>query len=204
MKWTYSIPDKFKASLLLTGVIVIILFNNLSERTNSRQLKSAFESIYEDRLMAESYIMELSEELHDIENKLDNHGSISPLDVDEYIRKLDQINLRYLDTKLTEEEEVHFVKFEAITWDIGFGLREGKNVEKQILAAFVELKELSTIQVKEAQILMGQTGRIFSSGAISSQFEMALLIIAALFVQAIMFASKTLKTQGKVERPYLN
>lgn len=194
MKWTYSIPEKFKASLLLTGVIVVILLNNLSERTNSRQLKSAFESIYEDRLMAESYILELSEQLHDIENKLDNQKSISPIQVDEFIHELDQISLRYLDTKLTDEEEVHFVKFEAISWEIGFGLREGKNVDKQISAAFVELKELSTIQVKEAQKIMGQTGRIFSTGSISSQFEIALLIIAALFVQAIMFASKTLKT----------
>jgi hypothetical protein len=196
MKWTYSIPEKFKASLLLTGVIVIILFNNLSERTNSRQLKSAFESIYEDRLMAESYIMELSEELHGIENKLDNQGSIAPQNIDKYIQKLDQISLRYLDTKLTEEEREHFVKFETLTWNIGQALRAGNNVENQILAAFEELKTLSEIQVKEAKILMGQTGRIFSSGAISSQFEIAMLIVAALFVQAIMFASKTLKTSN--------
>ncbi len=196
MKWTYSIPEKFKASLLLTGVIVIILFNNLSERTNSRQLKSAFESIYEDRLMAESYIMELSEELHGIENKLDNQGSIAPQNIEKSIQKLDQISLRYLDTKLTEEEREHFVKFETLTWNIGQGLRAGNNVENQILAAFEELKTLSEIQVKEAKILMGQTGRIFSTGSISSQFEIALLIIAALFVQAIMFASKTLKTSN--------
>ncbi|SEG50116.1 MCP four helix bundle domain-containing protein [Algoriphagus boritolerans] len=203
MKWTYSIPDKFKASLLLTGVIVIILFNNLSERTNTRQLKSAFESIYEDRLMAESYILELSEELHEIENRLDNQGSISPFQVDDYFQKLDQISLRYLNTKLTEEEEVHFVKFEEITWDIANGLREGTNVERQILAAFVELKELSQIQLKEAQKLMGQTGRIFSTGSLYSQFEIALLIIAGLFVQAILFASKTVKAISKVP-PQLN
>lgn len=196
MKWTYSIPEKFKASLLLTGVIVIILFNNLSERTHSRQLKSAFESIYEDRLMAESYLMELSEELHGIKNKLDNHGKIAPQNMDEYIKNLDQICLRYLDTKLTEKEREHFVKFEILTWNIGQGLRAGNNVENQILAAFEELKILSEIQVKEAKILMGQTGRIFSSVAISSQFEIAMLIIAALFVQAIMFASKTIKNSN--------
>ena len=57
MKWTYPIPNKLGTSLLLMGVLVLVLFNNLSERSNSRQLKTAFESIYEDRLIAESYIL---------------------------------------------------------------------------------------------------------------------------------------------------
>lgn len=204
MKWTYSIPEKFKASLLLTGVIVIILFNNLSERTNSRQLKSAFESIYEDRLMAESYILELSEELHDIQSRLENQDYLAPTQVAESIQKLDQISLQYLDTKLTEEEQAHFEKFETLTLDIKAGLKQRKNVENQILAAFTELKTLSKIQVKEAQILMGQTGRIFSSGAMSSQLEIAMLIVAALFVQAIMFASKSLHAKEKNGAHLLN
>lgn len=134
---------------------------------------------------------------------MDNQGSIIPYQVDDNFQKIDQISLRYLNTKLTEEEEVHFVKFEAITWDIANRLREGKNVEKQILAAFMELKELSQIQVKEAQKLMGQTGRIFSIGSLNSQIEIALLIIAGLFVQAILFASKTVKALSKVP-PQLN
>lgn len=204
MKWTYSIPEKFKASLLLTGVIVIILFNNLSERNNSRQLKSAFESIYEDRLMAESYILELSEELHGIQDNLENKGFLPSRQVDEYMGKLDQISLLYLDTKLTKEEQTHFEKFESITSKIGYGLRKGENVEPQILAALSELKTLSHIQVKEAGILMGQTGRIFSSGAMSSQLEIAMLIVAALFVQAIMFASKSLHAKEKNGAHLLN
>ncbi len=57
MKWAYSIPGKLKLSLLLTGVACLILVNNLIERSQSRELKTAFESMFTDRLIAESYII---------------------------------------------------------------------------------------------------------------------------------------------------
>lgn len=203
MKWTYSIPGKLKASLLLTGVIGIILFNNLTERSQSQELKSAFESIYEDRLIAESYILQLSDELHSIQLILENSPRHQESLLNSHWQKIEQINLNYLETQLTLEEKAHFDAFEQITWAMSTGLKEKENVNHQIQAALDELKILSQIQVKEAQHLISKSGQIFSSDAAHSQLEIALLIIVMLIVQAILFASKTLSIVTKAP-PQLN
>ena len=197
MKWTYAIPAKLKASLVLTGVIGIILVNNLTERSQTRELKTAFESIYEDRLIAESYILQLSDELRSIQHILEGNPDKNENQLNSHWQKMEQINLNYLETQLTPEEKAHFDAFEKITWNMSLGIKERKNVNPQIEAAFGELKILSQIQVKEAEALVSKTGRIFSSDAAHAQLEIALLIIAALVVQAILFASKTLSSAPK-------
>ncbi|PZV79672.1 chemoreceptor-like protein with four helix bundle sensory module [Algoriphagus aquaeductus] len=197
MKWTYAIPAKLKASLVLTGVIGIILVNNLTERSQTRELKTAFESIYEDRLIAESYILQLSDELRSIQHILESNPDKNENQLNSHWQNMEQINLNYLETQLTTEEKAHFDAFEKITWNMSLGIKERKNVNPQIEAAFGELKILSQIQVKEAEALVSKTGRIFSSDAAHAQLEIALLIIAALVVQAILFASKTLSSAPK-------
>nr|WP_287935947.1 MCP four helix bundle domain-containing protein [Algoriphagus sp.] len=197
MKWTYAIPAKLKASLVLTGVIGIILVNNLTERSQTRELKTAFESIYEDRLIAESYILQLSDELRSIQHILESNPDKNENQLNSHWQNMEQINLNYLETQLTPEEKAHFDAFEKITWNMSLGIKERKNVNPQIEAAFGELKILSQIQVKEAEALVSKTGRIFSSDAAHAQLEIALLIIAALVVQAILFASKTLSSAPK-------
>ncbi|MFL0685608.1 MAG: MCP four helix bundle domain-containing protein [Algoriphagus aquaeductus] len=197
MKWTYAIPAKLKASLVLTGVIGIILVNNLTERSQTRELKTAFESIYEDRLIAESYILQLSDELRSIQHILESNPDKNENQLNSHWQNMEQINLNYLETQLTTEEKAHFDAFEKITWNMSLGIKERKNVNPQIEAAFGELKILSQIQVKEAEALVSKTGRIFSSDAAHAQLEIALLIIAALVVQAILFASKTLISAPK-------
>jgi hypothetical protein len=197
MKWTYAIPAKLKASLVLTGVIGIILINNLTERSQTRELKTAFESMYEDRLIAESYILQLSDELRSIQHILESNPDKNENQLNSHWQNMEQINLNYLETQLTTEEKAHFDAFEKITWNMSLGIKERKNVNPQIEAAFGELKILSQIQVKEAEALVSKTGRIFSSDAAHAQLEIALLIIAALVVQAILFASKTLISAPK-------
>ncbi len=46
---------------------------------------------------------------------------------------------------------------------IGFGLKNGKNIENQIPSALAELKILSKIQVKEAKTLINRASLLFSS-----------------------------------------
>lgn len=206
MKWTYAIPNKLGTSLLLMGVLVLVLFNNLSERSNSEQLKTAFESIYEDRLMAESYILRLSDELHQIQELLENPGSLQPEKLDEKVAEIKQINLLYLNTKLTQSEEMHFDHFEKLTWEMKNAILAGKIevANSNIAEALQDLNSLSEIQVTEAQSLLAQTQRIFSSGSISSQFEIGLVILIGLMIQAILFASKSMQSSKSYTAENLN
>lgn len=206
MQWTYHIPHKMGTSLLLMGVLVLVLFNNLNERSNSTKLKTAFESIYEDRLMAESYILRLADELHQIQELLENPASTKKELLTEKLGNIEQINLLYLNTKLTPAEETHFVHFENLTWELTNSLQVGKfeMANSKIDAALRDLNLLSEIQVSEAHTLLAQTNRIFSAGSISSQFEIGLVILIGLMIQGILFASKSLQAPKTYSAENLN
>lgn len=203
MKWTYQIRGKAKISLLLTGLICLILINNLSERSQSRELQKVLDSMYQDRLIAESYILQLSDELHWIGLILESGSDFQESLLYSHWQKIEQINLNYLETQLTKEEKIHFDRFEKMTWAIFQGIPERKNSQATLQEALTELKILSEIQVKEAQNLISRSGQIFSSDAAHSQLEIALLVVMVLIVQAILFASKTLSVVPKAP-PQLN
>lgn len=204
MNWTYHLPGKLKVSIILTGLMGLILVNNLLERSQTRQLKTAFESIYKDRLIAESYILQLSGEVHSIQDLLESSNNIPKKQIQSHLEEINTINLKYLQTQLTEEEKLHFDAFERQARNISFGLKEGKQVENQLDAALHELTILSQIQVKEAKTLVKNTSQIFSSDAAHSQLEIALLIVAALIIQSILFASKTLQPEQNPDSARLN
>lgn len=206
MKWTYHIPNKLATALMLMGVLLLVFFNNLKERSNSTKLETAFESIYEDRLMAESYILRYSANLHQIQDLLKNPSSLSQVNLKEKLTEIQEINLLYLDTELTKTEEAYFGHFEKLTGELSKALSEGKLeiATAKIRDAHKDLHALSEIQVTEAQVLLTQTRRIFSAGSASSQFEIGVIIIIALMVQAILFASKSLQGAKTIPKEGLN
>ena len=206
MKWTYQIPNKLATALMLMGVLLLVFFNNLKERSNSTKLETAFESIYEDRLMAESYILRFSANLHQIQDVLDNQSVLTQSEMKEKLAEIEELNLLYLDTELTKTEETYFVHFEKLTRELSKALSEGKleTATAKIRDAHKDLHALSEIQVTEAQVLLTQTRRIFSAGSASSQFEIGVIIIIALMVQAILFASKTLQSSKSNPKENLN
>jgi hypothetical protein len=129
MKWTYRVPQKLVTSLLLSGALIMVLVNNLKERSNSAQLKTAFASIYEDRLMAESYILGLTKGLHQIQESLKSASPEEQKKINQHIANIEQINLLYLDTKLTPNEELHFTHFEKVTWSSRKHLKKDRRIQ---------------------------------------------------------------------------
>jgi|SRR5690606_23515076 len=206
MKWTYRIPKKIGTALILSGVLVLVLVNNLRERSNSAELKTAFESIYQDRLMVESYILRLSEELHQIQELLGNPVAGQTEILRGKLAEIEQINLLYLNTQLTESEEEHFEHFEKMTWELDQALKEGETaiVHFKIEEALRDLRLLSEIQIAEGQSLLTQSQQLFKASSISSQFEICLVIILGLMVQGILFASKTLQKRNSFSTENLN
>jgi hypothetical protein len=206
MKWTYSIPKKTSTAFLLLGVLVLVLVNNLKERSNSAELKTAFESIYQDRLMVESYILRLSEQLHQIQEQLENPAPNQTDLLRVKLSEIEKINLLYLNTQLTDEEEIHFEHFEEMTWELDQALRAGETetVRSTIEVALKDLRLLSEIQIVEGQSLLAQSQQLFKSSSISSQFEICLVIILGLMVQGILFASKTLQKRNSLATENLN
>ncbi len=64
MKWSFVIQQKFKAALLLSGILLFLVFLILVSGSNMRGIDKSFSSIYEDRLIPAIDIIYLSEDLY--------------------------------------------------------------------------------------------------------------------------------------------
>ena len=197
MKLAYQIPGKLKISILLTGLIGLILLKNLHDRSITWEIKSSMESLYKDRLLAESYIMQLSDEFHGLKSVLDKNYVHPQKSINLHLKNIEQISLDFLNTRLTEEEKIHFENFESLSWDITQKIRKREIPDSLIDSSLIQLRILSEIQVREAQLLLSNTDKAFSFKEIQSYLEIAIVIFLGLLIQSILFASKTLRVISK-------
>lgn len=192
MKWTYNLPGKLKISLILTFLLIVILITTINQRSISREIKSAMVSMFEDRLITKSYILQLSDELHYIKWILKENPKEKNTYLDFHLNKIEHLSLKYLDTELTNQEKQHFEIFENLTWDMRLQIKNNNNVDYLINSSLEELKILTKIQVEEAQHLLIQSKKSFSFINIQSQLEVILIIITALLFRTILLDSKTI------------
>lgn len=66
MKWTYVIRNKVIASLALLSLCGLVLLSNHIDNRQTENVKSAISTLYEDRLVAEYYILQMTSGLHSI------------------------------------------------------------------------------------------------------------------------------------------
>lgn len=222
MKWTYSIKNKITAAVLLAAVLIVTLANNLVERSHFKQLDASFASMYEDRMLVESYIFKLYENLHQRQALIlasDNQKGFDHLKTAFLNSKSERELLiqKYSTTYLTPEEEIEFEKLKEIVQRINSiesGLTQDQSTEDQLSSfvsnnnevasqAFDSLSALSAIQTSEAQNIREESERIILGNISISQLEMAILIIIGLVIQALIFSSKSLKATAR-QQTHLN
>lgn len=219
MKWTYGIRQKAAASVLLAVVLGLVMLNNLVERNQIRRLDKSFSSMYEDRLLAESYLFQLYDQLQQ-KNELfqailqGKQPDVKQFDFDQHQQKLNAIIDKFEKTQLTKEEADKYQRFKTILADMSatdaqvmvqteqHGEIQPNLIERSEASttkAFAVLAELSEIQTTEGQVLRSQSKRIMLGNLSASYFEMAILVIIALLIQGLVLSTKTLqlpKTQG--------
>lgn len=202
MKWTFSIKHKLAAAALLATVIGVVLLNNLSEQQNSDELNDAFSSMYEDRLMAESYILSMYENLHEV-NKLSETHHNNPAAIRTVlapvITDMNNTIALYQKTELTAQEAIEFTAFTNQATALAACAASGNfdGCKSTAEDALHQLAVLSDIQVKEGARLKDNSQRIYSSSLNSSQFELAMLIIIGVLIQALIFTTKTIQQTAK-------
>jgi hypothetical protein len=204
MKWAYSFNERSKAALLLAVVLVVVFIASVISKRNVSQLGSSFSSVYEDRLVVESYIYKFSDylyqkkiimdqcsgdQLKELSNKIGLHN--------EAIRSM---IASYEKTKLTDTENRYFSDFkmninaimEAEDQLVQQDLPAAKLViDKQVDNALTNLQQLSSIQISEGKILNDNTKKIVAGSEVLTQFEMAVLIVICVLIQVLIFASKS-------------
>jgi hypothetical protein len=193
------------ASAALLCLSLLVLVSNINDRYHTGEVKKSIDMLYEDRLIAESYILTLTNSMHQLRETLNNseNGEAgTTTKVSTILATIDQTNSAYEKTKFTAAETKNYKEFKVLCRQIS---EPGMSNNKMQLttAALEKLDALSAIQVEESKSIMAKSDQVFNSGKTSSDFAMAIIIIIGLILQALVFASKTLVKTTNVN-PSLN
>ncbi|WP_341224522.1 MCP four helix bundle domain-containing protein [uncultured Arcticibacterium sp.] len=214
-KWAYGIKGKVKIAAVLGGVLSLLLWSNLMDRKRVTQLQTSFSAIYEDRLMVEGFIFDLSSILHEREqlviSSLNSHqlnaatsAHLKALDV-----KMSSLVEDYASTQFTDLEKRVFLEFKELVpsiSQIGYDLKDNSLAETNKTLThkgLAKLTVLSNIQTSEGQRLWEETNGIMLQKQSSSQFEIISLIALAIMIQVLLFSSTSVFKKIQ-QKPHLN
>jgi hypothetical protein len=223
IRWTSIILQKTRAAALLGVVLLLVLCNNLYQSRQFEKLSRSFSSLYKDRLLAESYIYRISELLHSKTEIMDREqyegytaGDYSQVIVDSgpLISSLMEL---YRHTKFTAPESERFGKFQQTMerlrqQEIRYMslIQQGKEASglKASIQTLVNdnlrhLAALSEIQVKEGKTMAIESRSLLDFNDLSSQLEVIVLIIIAILIQILVFASRSARSLIQ-QHPSLN
>lgn len=211
MKWAYSIQQKLRAATILAVLFLLVFAKNLIDKNNLSELKTSFSSVYEDRLLVENYIYQISSHLYQKENLIEHFDG---LDAGGSLQALKSHNAA-IDALLVDYEKTRFTEAEiSFFHDLKQNLHEIRNLEGAYLHTFASplspiyqqletrfqeanknLQHLSSIQIAEGKQLTESSQKIMASSTLLSQFELVLIIVVGLIIQALVFASRSVQAK---------
>jgi hypothetical protein len=218
MKWAFGIRRKVSAALLLAVIFVLVFVKNMVDSNHVTELGNSFSSVYEDRLMVESYIYRLSEHLFRKKIMIDTCGNhvtarfIKPL-IDGHSKAIENIIGDYEKTNLTEVETTYFnllkenvqtlvsLEKEYLQTADPEAMTSAKMaIDKQFTEASANLGHLSAIQVSEGKILNDNSKKIVAGSSLLTQFEMGILIAIGLVIMVLVFESSSVFSKSAREQ----
>ena len=219
MKWAFGIRRKISAALLLAAIFVLVLVKNVVDGEHVAQLGSSFSSVYEDRLMVESYIFRISEHLFRKKILMDTSNSIAAAErirpqVDGHSAAISHIITQYEKTKLTEAETRFFSDFKenirqltALEDSYFHSLSVGddphevrNNINSEFNKASTNLGHLSGIQISEGRILNEHSKKIVAGSSLLTQFELGILIAIGLMIMVLVFESSSIFRESAFDK----
>jgi len=187
MKWTFTVENKIKASVTLLILCGVVLFSNYRLKKLSNKVADSVETIYKDRLLVQDLIFsysQLIESLGDLnEDAFEKNDLVSS--------KVNVLNARYLETKLTDEEAQVFKQF---TQQLSTFISSNKaKSEEGVDMLRSNLDRLEEIQMEEAKIEMEIISQINGRQEIGFYLETAILVILLVIVQVLVVTSTAIK-----------
>ena len=190
-----SIFNKVKWILGILMVFGIIAATNLIDKNSYLRMKKSVETIYEDRLMAKSYIFDIIVEVNEKE------VAVAKGDTAYFSTKNESVSLRIKDlvdrfsqTRLSQKEETVLRDFKLHLEELdGFerayqknGYADDKEVIKQLQLINQDLRILSDIQLKEGERQLNISRKAIEDVELFTKIEIYVLIALALMVQIIV------------------
>lgn len=197
---------KIQATVVIAILLLMIYGKNVTERNAFKSISKTFSEVYDDRLVVNDYIFDISERLFVIQ-KLIDHCQKSfefPITVKKIQSQEEEIKtliVQFEQTQLTEEEEHFLSEFKnTINNDLSIenypivnsdnseiNIDEVKKYNQKIDLARKDLNYLSRIQLSEGKKLVSRAKSQINRSQIWSQFEVALLIILMVVLYFVIF-----------------
>lgn len=216
MKWPYFLQHKLKIALLLCIILIAVFINNRIECGNVMRLGSSFTSVYEDRLVVENYIYQLSNHLHEKKYLLNELNEINSEFLPEKLelanQQIDHLVHDFKKTHLTKAEDSLLLRFQKeieslelreFSYITSSTQQAKANLNNRYQASFDLLSGLSAVQMNEGKALYESSKKVVVSNAATAQLELAILVIIGLIIMTLIFESKKVATTFK-QNPHLN
>ncbi|MEQ9415120.1 MAG: MCP four helix bundle domain-containing protein, partial [Cyclobacteriaceae bacterium] len=208
----YNLRNKSKIAFWSAIILVIIFAKNWIDKKNVNTLNSSFTSVFDDRLVVESYIFQLSDHLYQKKiiiadcNNAEQALAIQP-QVNSHSSTIYQILTDYEKTKLTAAESMYFGNLKERLQELH--TLEGKfltaltsqdhsnahttslQMQKTFDVAMLDLNQLSKIQISEGRLLRDQSKQIAAGSTMLSQFELVVIVGIGILIQILIFASRS-------------
>ena len=207
MKWTYSLKNKMLASGALLFLCLLVLFSNYLDRNHTENVKKSISTLYEDRLVAEVYILKMTSCVYQIKEVqlADTNGTSKFNGIKNIHLQIREINSAYLKTKFTDVEKRKADELLSVLQEFeSSNLNSTQTRLESANKALAILFELSEIQLEESKQIMDYAEKLYLSGKTSSQYVFAIIIIILFVLQALVFSSKTLITKSNKKLVHLN
>ena len=203
---------KTKIAIALILVMFLIFAKSLVDKSNVDELEASFVTVYEDRLVVQDYIFNITELLFRMRLVVANTESFEQYlavknQVIDYHEQILAIISSFERTYLTPKEEQYLNDFKELVSkkleiQSYFSSMETseKNYENSVLRfnsdferVFNDLKELSKIQLLEGKKLANLSYRIKARSDIWLQFEYAVLFILLIIISMLIYSSRGIK-----------
>lgn len=207
MKWTYSIKNKIAASIALLSLCLLVLLSNYLDRIHTQNVKNSIATLYEDRLIADDYILKMTNNIYQIREVLNSTDSnnLKSNAINQLIADFNHSYNIYIKTKLTATENATAI--ELINSLKNFEQKNSNNnyeASNHTGMALTSLSKLSSIQLDESKLIMKNAEAEYANIKTTSQLAFAIIIIILLVLQAIVFSAKTLMPVNLPSNPSLN
>lgn len=207
MKWTHIIKNKILASTALLSLCLLVLASNYIDRKHTEDVKFTISTLYEDRLIAEVYILKMTRSLYEIKEALksDWKGNATTKRIQKQFSIINTTSEAYLETKFTKLEKVKAAELlKLLTTIETSSLENNVHAVEKIDKGLDLLNELSAIQLAESKKIMSYAEKLYLSGKTANEFIVALIIIILIVLQAIVFSSRTIIIKDSTKFPSLN
>lgn len=196
------------ASFVLLVLCLLVLLSNYNDRQHSKEVKQTINTLYQDRLIAESYLMKLSQcmyKLKEIHSAAQMNSTPFNNQSELLFKQLDTVIDLYSKTVFTKSESIKFDLYKAILRPIRDSTQVPLTQKLIMIDKSIQLlNDLSSIQIEESKLILSKSEQLYKAGKLSSDFAFAIIVIILLVLQAIVFAANTFNISKDMKDIHLN